>query len=75
MSAFADLPLVIEPAELASRLHAPELILVDLTGAERYAQGHIPGARCVEIRGAGHAPFLSHPDAFDRALGAFLDGC
>ena len=43
MSAFSALPLVIEPADLASRLDAPELILVDLTSAARYAQGHIPG--------------------------------
>ncbi|ARU90028.1 rhodanese-like domain-containing protein [Pseudomonas sp. M30-35] len=48
MSAFAELPLVIEPAELASRLDAPELILVDLTGAGRYASGHIPGAYFVD---------------------------
>lgn len=48
MTAFADLPLVIEPADLASRLTAPELILVDLTSAPRYAAGHIPGARFVD---------------------------
>ncbi|MBD9633346.1 MULTISPECIES: thiosulfate sulfurtransferase [unclassified Pseudomonas] len=47
MSVFSALPLVIEPADLASRLDAPELILVDLTSAARYAQGHIPGARFV----------------------------
>lgn len=48
MSAFSDLPLVIEPADLASRLDAPELILVDLTSAARYAEGHLPGARFVD---------------------------
>ncbi|AMO79078.1 thiosulfate sulfurtransferase [Pseudomonas citronellolis] len=47
MSAFSDLPLVIEPAELAARLDAPELILVDLTSPARYAEGHLPGARFV----------------------------
>ena len=45
MSAFSTLPLVIEPADLAERLNAPELILVDLTSAARYAEGHLPGAR------------------------------
>ena len=45
MSVFSDLPLVIEPSDLAPRLGAPELILVDLTSAARYAEGHIPGAR------------------------------
>ncbi|MCY1259455.1 Thiosulfate sulfurtransferase [compost metagenome] len=48
MSAFSALPLVIEPADLASRLGAAELILVDLTSAARYAEGHIPGARFVD---------------------------
>lgn len=48
MTAFAALPLVIEPAELATRLAAPELILVDLSSAARYAAGHIPGARFVD---------------------------
>ncbi|RRV14171.1 sulfurtransferase [Stutzerimonas xanthomarina] len=48
MSAFSNLPLVIEPADLAARLDAPELILVDLTSAARYAEGHLPGARFVD---------------------------
>ncbi|WP_137887068.1 thiosulfate sulfurtransferase [Pseudomonas sp. 2FE] len=48
MSAFSTLPLVIEPADLAARLAAPELILVDLTSAARYAAGHIPGAHFVD---------------------------
>ncbi len=48
MNAFADLPLLIEPAQLAGRLDAPELILVDLTSSVRYASGHIPGARFVD---------------------------
>jgi len=46
--AFSNLPLVIEPADLAARLDAPELILVDLTSAARYAEGHLPGARFVD---------------------------
>ena len=48
MTAFAELPLLIEPAQLASRLNAPELILVDLTSNARYATGHIPGAHFVD---------------------------
>ena len=50
MSAFSGLPLVIEPADLASRLQAPELILLDLGSASRYAQGHIPGAHWVDSK-------------------------
>ena len=48
MNAFSALPLVIEPSDLASRLEAEELILVDLSSAQRYAAGHIPGARFVD---------------------------
>ncbi|MBD9398779.1 rhodanese-like domain-containing protein [Pseudomonas sp. PDM11] len=48
MTAFDNLPLVIEPADLAVRLDAPELILVDLSNQQRYLTGHIPGARFVE---------------------------
>ncbi|MGE6322803.1 rhodanese-like domain-containing protein [Pseudomonas oryzihabitans] len=44
---FSALPLVIEPADLAARLDAPELILVDLCSAAHYAEGHLPGARHV----------------------------
>jgi thiosulfate/3-mercaptopyruvate sulfurtransferase len=58
MSAFAALPLVIEPADLAARLNASELILVDLTSATRYAAGHIPGAHFVDPKNTqlGQAP-------------------
>lgn len=67
MSVFADLPLVIEPADLAPRLDAPELILVDLSPAARYQEGHLPGARHVDPkrtqRGEQPAPgLLPEPD-------------
>ncbi|WP_458129112.1 rhodanese-like domain-containing protein [Pseudomonas sp. Z2-11] len=48
MPDFSGLPLVIEPSELRPRLDVPELILVDLTSAARYSNGHIPGARFVD---------------------------
>lgn len=58
MSVFAALPLVIEPADLATRLNAAELILVDLCSATRYAAGHIPGAHWVDPKDTqqGQAP-------------------
>lgn len=50
MSEFATLPLLIEPAELACRLDASDLILIDLSSAARYAEGHISGARWVDSK-------------------------
>lgn len=76
MSAFTNLPLVIEPADLATRLEAPELILVDLTSAARYAEGHIPGARFVDPKrtqlGQPPAPGLLPERAQLQALFAEL---
>ncbi|VVP96972.1 thiosulfate sulfurtransferase [Pseudomonas fluorescens] len=48
MSDFSGLPLVIEPSDLLPRLESGELILVDLTSAARYTEGHLPGARFVD---------------------------
>jgi len=48
MPDFSGLPLVIEPSDLLGRLDADQLILVDLTSAARYAEGHIPGAHFVD---------------------------
>jgi thiosulfate/3-mercaptopyruvate sulfurtransferase len=67
MSDFSGLPLVIEPSDLLPRLDARELILVDLTGPARYAEGHIPGARFVDPKrtqlGQAPAPGLMPPQA------------
>jgi len=43
-------------------------------GAGRWLAANMPNARFVGIDGAAHAPFLSHPDVFDAAVEAFLDG-
>lgn len=50
MSVFSNLGILIEPADLASRLDAEDLILVDLSSATRYAEGHIPGAHYVDSK-------------------------
>nr|WP_234461472.1 rhodanese-like domain-containing protein [Stutzerimonas stutzeri] len=69
------MPLIIEPADLATRLDAPELILVDLTSTARYAEGHLPGARFVDPKqtqlGQPPAPGLL-PDVaqLERLFGA-----
>ena len=41
--------------------------------AARHAQTLLPDARLAVIDGAGHAPFLSHPDAFVAQLQGFID--
>ena len=76
MSRFDALPLVIEPADLAERLDAAELILVDLTNPARYSEGHIPGARFVDPKrtqlGLPPAPGLAPLKADLEALFAEL---
>lgn len=39
-----DLPLLIDPAELASQLGAPDLLIVDLNQPSVYTRAHLPGA-------------------------------
>lgn len=56
----------------------PTLVIVGADDAPFIAGSHymankIPGAELVVIDGAGHAPNVSHPDEFDRAVGDFLD--
>ncbi len=69
------LPLIIEPSQLAAllnvtpALHAPapsELLILDLSAADTYRQGHIPGAVHMEPSGllCGRAPIPNkQPDA------------
>ena len=45
-----------------------------LPGAGAWLAEHLPDAKCITISGAGHAPFLSHPEAFAAAVEGFLDG-
>ena len=74
MSDFSNLPRIIEAADLAPRLAAPELILVDLGSATRYAERHIPGARHLDIarthRGNSPTPgLLPDKDALEKLFG------
>ncbi|GAA0795262.1 sulfurtransferase [Marinobacterium sediminicola] len=56
------LPLVISPEELARHLHSPEVLILDLSSAENYLAGHIPGAIHLDpkhlLRGEGEIPNL-----------------
>lgn len=75
MTGLSALPLVIEPDDLATRLHTPGLILVDLCNPARYAAGHIPGARSIDPRQTqnAHSPIpglLPERAALERLFGA-----
>ncbi len=52
-------------------LHGARDTLAPLPAAE-YTASHLPRGQLCVIDNAGHAPFLSHPDAFLAALEAFL---
>jgi pimeloyl-[acyl-carrier protein] methyl ester esterase len=43
------------------------------TAAGAWLTSALPDARHVDLEGAAHAPFLSHPDAFVAAVARFLD--
>lgn len=40
----SELPLIVEPEELAAQLEREDLLVVDLGSEQNYAAGHIPGA-------------------------------
>jgi len=60
------------------QLHVPALVIsgqrdrIIRPAAVRALAAALPDARYVEIAGAGHVPFLSHPVQFTRQLSGFL---
>ncbi|WNL40286.1 sulfurtransferase [Halomonas sp. PAMB 3232] len=55
------LPLIVEPGELAAKLDAPELLIIDVpANPDSYRQGHVPGAVYLDfrylLRGEGPVP-------------------
>ncbi|WP_236014062.1 sulfurtransferase [Marinobacterium alkalitolerans] len=66
------LPLVISAAELEPLLDNPDLLILDLSSAEHYAEGHIPGAVHLDparlLRGEGPVPNLIPTEAQLRQL-------
>lgn len=58
----SSLPLVISPEELAQQLNTPGLLILDLSSAEHYQAGHVPGAVHLDpkrlLRGEGPVPNL-----------------
>jgi pimeloyl-[acyl-carrier protein] methyl ester esterase len=41
--------------------------------APQYLASELPNGRLVTIKGAAHAPFLSHPDEFVEQLISFME--
>jgi pimeloyl-ACP methyl ester carboxylesterase len=65
--------------EALPTIAAPTLVVVGerddaFLAGSRYMADKIPGAVLAVIDGAGHAPPVSHPDAFNATLRAFLTG-
>jgi pimeloyl-[acyl-carrier protein] methyl ester esterase len=63
----ATLPTITQPALV---LHGARDTLAPLAAAE-YTAAHLPQGKLQVITGAGHAPFLSHPDEFLHAVEEF----
>ena len=62
-----------------STIEAPALVVVGANdtpflAASDYMAAKIPGAKKVVIPDAGHAANIDQPDAFNRAIGGFLNG-
>lgn len=53
-------------------LHGERDTLAPLAAAE-YTAGQLPHGKLEVIEGAGHAPFISHPEEFTSAVRGFLD--
>jgi len=61
------LPLVLTAQQLATHLQDRNLLIIDLSSVEHYAEGHIPGAISLDphrlLRGEGNVPNkLPHPE-------------
>ncbi|MSM41166.1 MAG: alpha/beta fold hydrolase [Geobacter sp.] len=73
---------ILASADLRAGLGAIDLPVMLLHGsldtvcpvaAARYMAEQIPGAGLELMDGCGHAPFMSHPEEFNRRLGGFLE--
>lgn len=61
-AAYPNPKLLIEPAELAQQLSAPQTVIIDVRGEKSYAEGHVPGAIRVDV-GAMSKAFTTESDA------------
>jgi pimeloyl-[acyl-carrier protein] methyl ester esterase len=65
----AEVPAIAQPCLVVSG----ERDTLTPAAAGAWLASALPAGRLVEIAGAGHVPFLSHPAEFMRALDAFID--
>ena len=70
-----SLPLILEPSELAQHLNDPNLLIIDLSKAEVYQKGHIPGAINIDPARllAGDSPVANKLPSVDQLSTLFSD--
>jgi pimeloyl-[acyl-carrier protein] methyl ester esterase len=71
----ADLRAALASVDVPALVVHGERDPICLPGAGRALAAALPRAALAVVPGAGHAPFLSRPDAFERALAPFLAAC
>ncbi|MFZ1810811.1 MAG: alpha/beta fold hydrolase, partial [Candidatus Nitrotoga sp.] len=69
-----DLRAVLSQITQAALVIAGERDLLASPAASGYLAQQLPNAQLLNIQGASHAPFLSHPDIFVQRIEAFLNG-
>ncbi len=69
----ADLRSILKDIETPTFIMHGEADDVTPIGAARYLEASIPGASLSVFPGAGHAPFITNPLAFNRLLIDFID--
>ena len=69
-----DLRAVLPQVTQAAVVIAGERDVLTPPAASGYLAQQLPNAQLLNIQGASHAPFLSHPDIFVQRIEAFLNG-
>lgn len=69
-----DLRAVLPQVTQAALVIAGERDVLTSPAASAYLAQQLPNAQLFNIKGASHAPFLSHPDIFGRRIEVFLNG-
>jgi pimeloyl-[acyl-carrier protein] methyl ester esterase len=80
LKAALQLLAAIDLRDRLASIHTPAIVIAGErdalapAAAGRWLAGALPDARFELVAGAGHAPFLSHPEAFTKAFAGFSGG-